>query len=82
MGLSVPALTFEPSASLGIAEFSRDPDEPVKLATFGDRIVAVTERGAVAITTHEKLRPFASESITSKAGAIGYLSACLKAFAL
>jgi hypothetical protein len=62
--LSVPALTLRPSASLGIAEFSRDPDEPVKLATFGDRIVAVTERGAVAITFHEKLRAFASESIT------------------
>ena len=34
--------------------------------TFGDRIAAVTERGAVAIESHEKLRPFASESITKQ----------------
>jgi hypothetical protein len=50
----------------GIAEFSRDPDEAVKLTTSRGRVVAVTERGAVAIEAHEKLRPFASESITKQ----------------
>jgi hypothetical protein len=50
----------------GIAEFSRDPGETVKLTTSAGRIVAVTERGAVAIESHEKLRPFASESITKQ----------------
>jgi hypothetical protein len=48
----------------GIAEFSRDYDEPVKLAASATGIAAVTERGAVAIEAHERLRPFASESIT------------------
>jgi hypothetical protein len=50
----------------GIAEFSRDPDEAVKLTTSGGHVVAVTERGAVAIEAHKKLRPFASESITKQ----------------
>ena len=48
----------------GIAEFSRDPDEAVRLTTSGNGVAAVTERGGVAIALHEKLRPFASESIT------------------
>jgi hypothetical protein len=48
----------------GIAEFSRDPDEAVRLTTSGNGVAAVSERGGVAITLHEKLRPFASESIT------------------
>jgi hypothetical protein len=50
----------------GIAEFSRDQNEPVKLTTSATVIAAVTERGAVAIEAHEKLRPFASESITKQ----------------
>jgi hypothetical protein len=48
----------------GIAEFSRDPDEPVKLTTSGPLLSAITSRGSVAITPCEGLRPFASESIT------------------
>jgi hypothetical protein len=48
----------------GIAEFSRDHDEPVELIASATGIAAVTERGAVAIDAHEGLRPFASESIT------------------
>jgi hypothetical protein len=47
-----------------IAEFSRDPDEPVKLTTSEEEIAAVTKRGGVAIRMVEGLRPFASESIT------------------
>jgi hypothetical protein len=50
----------------GIAEFSRDPGETVKLTTSAGRVVAVTERGAIAIESHDKLRPFASESITKQ----------------
>ena len=50
----------------GIAEFSRDSDETAKLATSGSWISAITARGAVAIESHEKLRPFASESITKQ----------------
>jgi hypothetical protein len=48
----------------GIAEFSRDPGEPVNLTTTEEKIAAVTERGGVAIHLVEDLRPFASESIT------------------
>ncbi len=50
----------------GIAEFSRDPNEAVKLTTSDKDVVAVTGRGAVAITWQENLRPFASESITKQ----------------
>jgi Family of unknown function (DUF6925) len=48
----------------GIAEFSRDQNEPVELTASATGIAAVTERGAIAVEAHEKLRPFASESIT------------------
>lgn len=47
-----------------IAEFSRDPAEPVKLTTSGSEISAVTERGGLNIHMVEGLRPFASESVT------------------
>jgi hypothetical protein len=50
----------------GIAEFSRNPDEAVKLSTSDAGIAAVTERGGVAITLREELRPFASESLTKQ----------------
>jgi hypothetical protein len=61
-----PATQWSLGTFGGIAEFSRDPNEPVKL-TMSDRgVAAVTERGAVAIARHEKLRPFASESITKQ----------------
>ena len=48
----------------GIAEFSPDVDEPVKLTTSNSMIAAVTERGGIAIHDVEGLRLFASESIT------------------
>lgn len=47
-----------------IGEFSRDPDEPVKLTTSQHEIAAVTERGGIAIQPVDKLRLFASESLT------------------
>jgi hypothetical protein len=50
----------------GIAEFSRDPDEAVKLTTSDTGVAAVTARGAITITLQEELRPFASESITKQ----------------
>jgi hypothetical protein len=48
----------------GIAEFSRDPGEPVELTTSELEIAAVTERGGIAIRLIEGLHPFASESMT------------------
>lgn len=47
-----------------IAEFSRDPGEPVKLTASEAEIAVVTERGGIAIRPVEGLRPFASEGIT------------------
>jgi hypothetical protein len=47
-----------------IAEFSRDQGEPVNVTISAKEISAVTERGGVAIRLIEKLRPFASESLT------------------
>ncbi|CAN5188508.1 hypothetical protein BH10PSE11_BH10PSE11_07870 [soil metagenome] len=50
----------------GIAEFSRDRDEPVALTTSNSLVSAVTARGGIAIKLRDDLRPFASESITRK----------------
>jgi hypothetical protein len=50
----------------GIAEFSRDHNEPVELTASATGIAAVTERGGMTIEAHEKLRPIASESITKQ----------------
>jgi hypothetical protein len=47
-----------------IAEFSRDPDEPVTLRQANDGVSAVTARGGIAIKHHPHCRPSASESIT------------------
>ena len=58
----------------GLAEFSRDPDEPVELNTDG--LSAVTARGGIRLSPTAGLRPFASESI----GRIGWthrVSLCL-----
>ncbi len=49
----------------GIAEFSRDPGEPAKLAASEPQVVAVTARGGIIIRMSGQLRPFASESITN-----------------
>jgi hypothetical protein len=46
-----------------IAEFARDPDEPVALAASDRGVAAVTARGGIAIRLHEEIRPFASESV-------------------
>ena len=48
----------------GIAEFSRDAREPVKIAASESQVSAATERGAVAIRLVEGMRPLASESIS------------------
>ena len=47
----------------GIAEFARDPDEPVALTVSDRGVAAVTARGGIAIRLREDMRPFASESI-------------------
>jgi hypothetical protein len=47
-----------------IAEFSRDPGEPVQLTTSEEKISAITARGGVTIHMVDELRPFASEGIT------------------
>jgi hypothetical protein len=50
----------------GIAEFSRDQNEPVELTASATGFAAVTERGGIAIKAHDKLRPVASESISKQ----------------
>jgi hypothetical protein len=47
-----------------IAEFSRDPGEPLKLTASETEISAVTQRGGITICLVEDLRLFASESIS------------------
>jgi hypothetical protein len=58
----------EASWSLGtfgaIAEFARDPDEPVEVSRTDADLAAVTARGGIRIATHEHMRLFASESTT------------------
>lgn len=59
-----------------IAEFSRDPDEPVTLRQSDDAVSAVTARGGIAIRPHPRSRPLASESIT-KSGWNQRIALCL-----
>jgi hypothetical protein len=59
-----------------IAEFSRDPDEPVTLLQSDDAVSAVTARGGIAIRHHPRSRPLASESIT-KSGWNQRIALCL-----
>jgi hypothetical protein len=61
-----------------IAEFSRDPDEPVVLARSDNGVSAVTARGGIAIRQAAGCRPFASESIT-KSGWGQRVALCLPA---
>ena len=42
-----------------IAEFSRDPDEPVRLVASAETVSAVTARGGIALQPHAAIRPFA-----------------------
>ena len=47
-----------------IAEFSRDPGEPVRLVQSAEAVSAVTPRGGIALKSHAAIRAFASEGIT------------------
>ena len=47
-----------------IAEFSRDPDEPVRLVASAETVSAVTARGGIVLPPHAAILPFASEGIT------------------
>jgi hypothetical protein len=47
-----------------IAEFTRDPDEPVTFSRGATTLAAVTARGGIRIEPHEAMRLFASESTT------------------
>jgi hypothetical protein len=49
-----------------IAEFMRDADEHVVLDYGGSAIAAVTARGGLRLIAHEKMRPVASESLTTQ----------------
>jgi hypothetical protein len=59
-----------------IAEFSRDPDEPVSLRQSGDAVSAITARGGIAIQHHPRHRVLASEGIT-KSGWSQRIALCL-----
>jgi hypothetical protein len=45
-----------------IAEFMRDPDEPVELLSGDGSLAAITPRGGIRIASIAAMRPFASES--------------------
>jgi hypothetical protein len=47
-----------------IAEFIRDPGEPVTMVRSGLELSAVTERGGIRLTAHDALRLVASEGVT------------------
>jgi hypothetical protein len=59
-----------------IAEFSRDPDEPVRLVSSGRILSAVTSRGAIVLKPDAAPRAFASEGLT-KTGWSQRVSLCL-----
>ena len=59
-----------------IAEFSRDPDEPVVLRQAENAMSAVTARGGIAIHRHPRHRAIASEGIT-KSGWNQKIALCL-----
>jgi len=61
-----------------IAEFSRDPAEPVRLSQTPDGVSAVTPRGGIALKPHAAIRPIASEGIT-KTGWNQRIALCLPA---
>ncbi len=66
--LAAQMADHETSWSLGtfgaIAEFAREPDEPVELARTDAHLAATTARGGIRITPREDMRLFASESTT------------------
>jgi hypothetical protein len=49
-----------------LAEFTREPDEPVALDRDDGAVSVVTGRGALRIARHPELRPIASESPTAE----------------
>ncbi|WP_426531300.1 DUF6925 family protein [Bradyrhizobium sp. McL0615] len=59
-----------------IAEFSRAPDEPVRLVQSAKAVSAVTTRGGIALKPDPAIRPFASEGIT-KTGWNQRIALCL-----
>jgi hypothetical protein len=59
-----------------IAEFTRDPDEPVALSRSDTCLAAVTARGGIRIEAREGVRLFASES-TTRDGWNHRISLCL-----
>lgn len=59
-----------------IAEFSRDPNEPVRLIQSAEAVSAVTTRGGIALKPDAAIRPFASEGIT-KTGWNQRIALCL-----
>lgn len=59
-----------------IAEFSRDPDEPVRLVRSDNIVAALTSRGAIVLKPDAAPRAFASEGLT-KTGWSQRLSLCL-----
>src|SRR4051812_7454929 len=59
-----------------IAEFSRDPDEPVRLVQSAEAVSALTTRGGIALKPDAAIRPFASEGIT-KTGWNQRIALCL-----
>jgi hypothetical protein len=61
-----------------IAEFSRDPDEPVRLVQSAEAVSAVTRRGGITLKPHTAIRPFASEGI-AKTGWNQRVALCLPA---
>lgn len=59
-----------------IAEFSRDPDEPVRLVRSDNMVAALTSRGAIVLKPDAAPRAFASEGLT-KTGWSQRVSLCL-----
>jgi hypothetical protein len=49
-----------------IAEFMRDPGEPVHIAPSEQSVAVVTPRGAIRIDARPDLRPFAFETVTTQ----------------
>lgn len=66
--LATQIVDHETNWSMGtfgaIAEFTRDPDEPVALSRGDTSVAAVTARGGIRIELHEGVRLFASETTT------------------
>ena len=62
--LADPATGWSVGTFGAIAEFTRDPDEPVRMSRANGCISAVTDRGAISIQPVGALRLVASESAT------------------